>query len=137
MMRWMFFSWCLTERKEELTRSLPSRNSSLSKQTTIMKTNACVCVRSRARVCAAFREREEVKMKSFFLVSTKSNVFTERRQTLNFFFVLVLLSIFVNPTAGINSGSVGLVGYNVRLTKASSNTRKVTSSILVWNTFCQ
>ena len=41
----------------------------------------------------------------------------KERQTLNFFFVLVLLSIFVNPTMSINNGSVGLVGYNVRLTK--------------------
>ena len=31
--------------------------------------------------------------------------------------MLVLLHIFVNPTMSINNGSVGLVGYNVRLTK--------------------
>ena len=59
-----------------------------------------------------------MKMKSFFLVSTNSKRFHRKeRQTLNFFFVLVLLIIFVNPTMSINNGSVGLVGYNVRLTK--------------------
>ena len=59
-----------------------------------------------------------MKMKSFFLVSTKSKRFHRKeRQTLNFFFVLMLLFIFVNPTMSINNGSVGLVGYNVRLTK--------------------
>ena len=31
--------------------------------------------------------------------------------------MLVLLYSFVNPTMSINNGSVGLVGYNVRLTK--------------------
>ena len=60
-----------------------------------------------------------MKMKSFFLVSTKIEAFSQnkKRQTLNIFFVLVLLFIFVNPTMSINNGSVGLVGYNVRLTK--------------------
>ena len=70
-----------------------------------------------ARVCAlplGERRSEDEKVFSRF---HKRSVFTRKTQTLNCFFVLVLLNIFVNPTMSINNGSVGLVGYNVRLTK--------------------
>ena len=53
-----------------------------------------------------------------FLVSTKSKRFLEKEiRNPKFLFVLVLLNPFVNPTMSINNSSVGLVGYNVRLTK--------------------
>ena len=54
-----------------------------------------------------------------FLVSTKIEAFFSKKKykTLNLFVLLVLLNIFVNPTMSVNNGSVGLVGYNVRLTK--------------------
>ena len=70
-------------------------------------------------MCALPLEREEVKMKSFFLVSTIEAFSQNERQKQNpkLIFMLVLLNIFVNPTMSINNGSVGLVGYNVRLTK--------------------
>ena len=55
-----------------------------------------------------------------FLVSTKSKRFHKKKTHPNFLFVLVLLHIFVNPTMSINNGSVGLVGYNVRLTKCQA-----------------
>ena len=79
-----------------------------------------VCVCALARVCALPLEREEVKMTmKLFLVSTKIEAFFSKKKykTLNLFVLLVLLNIFVNPTMSINNGSVGLVGYNVRLTK--------------------
>ena len=53
-----------------------------------------------------------------FLVSTKSKRFLEKEiQNPKLLFCACLLYMFVNPTMRINNGSVGLVGYNVRLTK--------------------
>lgn len=84
-----------------------------------MKTNACVCVCARARVCATFGERRSEDEK-FFSRFHKIEAFSQnerQKQNPKLIFMLVLLNIFVNPTMSINNGSVGLVGYNVRLTK--------------------
>ena len=75
-----------------------------------------------ARVCALpLGERRSEDEKFFSRFNKNRSVFTKQketnRQTLNVFVVFVFLDIFVNPTMSINNGSVGLVGYNVRLTK--------------------
>ena len=75
-----------------------------------------------ARVCALpLGERRSEDEKFFSRFNKNRSVFTKQkeknRQTLNVFVVFVLLDIYVNPTMSINNGSVGLVGYNVRLTK--------------------
>ena len=59
-------------------------------------------------------------MMKLFLVSTKSNRFHKRKDKNPKCTLSILLDVFVNPYLSINNSSVGLVGYNVRLTKCQA-----------------